>query len=143
MGIKISVGNNNHGCYTLILTRSLELNCEGRGYNVFEKQACKGASGYQPNQPIMTREHSQDRKCLILLIIYKEELISQLPKRVQIRNKPCSKRYTMDRRPKSGHLLFCFQRTAREGFGLLNSSKRVTRSICNKLILNKNNFKSK
>ena len=43
----------------------LELNCEGRGYNVFEKQACKGAFSCQPHQPIMTTEHSQDRKCLI------------------------------------------------------------------------------
>ena len=31
---------------------------------MFEKQACKGAFGCQPHQPIMTMEHSQDRKCL-------------------------------------------------------------------------------
>ena len=48
-----------------LITRSLELNCEGPGYNMFEKQACKGAFGCQPHQPIMTTEHSQDRKCLI------------------------------------------------------------------------------
>ena len=38
----------------------LELNCEGRGYNVFEKQTCKGAFSCQPHQPIMTTKHSQD-----------------------------------------------------------------------------------
>ena len=43
----------------------LEQNCEGRGYNVFEQQACKGAFSCQPRQPIMTSEHSQDQKCLI------------------------------------------------------------------------------
>ena len=36
-----------------------QLRAEGRSYNVFEKQACKGTFGYQPHQPIMTTEHSQ------------------------------------------------------------------------------------
>ena len=39
----------------------LELNCEGRGFNVFEKQACKGAFSSQPHQPIVITKHSQDR----------------------------------------------------------------------------------
>ena len=38
------------------------MNCDGRSYNVFEKQACKGAIGCQPHQPIMTTEQSQRSK---------------------------------------------------------------------------------
>ena len=30
----------------------LELNCEGRGYNVFEKQACKGDSAVSHINPL-------------------------------------------------------------------------------------------